>query len=108
MHHYRPPPASAFKLSLVTACLLICLVGCSSKTELMPTPNVYARAEFNPFAQVPPELQNNKVDVLYVTDRKPEHDSPTDPKYGFQRSRSAAFGIARVEFGKDVSWDDLV
>ena len=45
------------------------LAGCQSTTPLMPTPNLYAWGNFNPFENVPPELQNNHVDVLYFTDR---------------------------------------
>ena len=32
----------------------------------MPTPNVYAGGQVPPFAELPPALQNNQVDVLYV------------------------------------------
>jgi hypothetical protein len=74
----------------------------------MPTPNLYAQSESDPFADVPPALQSNKVDVLYLTDRAPEKPEPGNPHYGFKRSRSVAFGVSEVAFGKDVSWDQLV
>jgi esterase/lipase superfamily enzyme len=75
----------------------------------MPTPNLYARGDVNPFVDVPPELQSNKVDVLYLTDRTMEEGgSAKAPKYGYGRSRSVAYGVSRVEFGKDVSWEQLV
>jgi esterase/lipase superfamily enzyme len=53
-------------------------------------------------------MQSNKVDVLYLTDRAPQKPSPGKPYYGAKRSRSVAFGVSEVEFGKDVSWDQLV
>src|SRR3954454_12793799 len=42
--------------------------GCASTPELMPTPNLYAWSKSDPFADVPPALQNNHVEVLYYTD----------------------------------------
>src|SRR3954451_4277197 len=43
-----------------------------------------------------------------MTDRKPEPDKKTgELKYGVKRSRSVAYGVATVEFGKDVAWADL-
>jgi esterase/lipase superfamily enzyme len=100
---------------ILTLFVAVCLCGggCSPKTsklDLMPTPNLYVRGDFDPFADVPPGLRSNGVDVIYVTDRKPEEDLPDPhdaPQYGYERSRSTAFGVSRVEFGKDVSWDEL-
>ncbi len=82
--------------------------GCSSKTYLMPTPNAYTHPDWNPFADVPPALQGDEVQVLYVTDRAPEKESPGHTEYGYDRSRSAAFGEAVVRIGNGLSWDDLV
>lgn len=82
--------------------------GCSSAPQLMPTPNLYAHDHREPFVDVPPDLQNNKVDVLYLTDRTPLQESTPDKRaYGYGRSRSVAFGVSTVEIGKDVSWDEL-
>ena len=97
---------------LPTLLLLLSLAplnGCGGPLQLMPTPNIYARGFAEPFERVPEALQNNKVEVLYMTDRQPEPDSkPEDVQYGIKRSRSVAFGVATVEFGKNVSWDELV
>ena len=84
--------------------------GCGNKPpQLMPTPSLFARGDVNPFLDVPAELQSNKVDVLYVTDRAMEQGgSQKAPRYGYGRSRSVAFGTCQVEFGKNVSWDQLV
>ena len=88
--------------------LLLALVGCSAKTYLMPTPNVYSHPDWNPFVDVPPALRHNKVSVLYVTDRAPEKQTPNHWEYGHKRSRSAAFGEAQVQIGENLSWDRLV
>jgi esterase/lipase superfamily enzyme len=74
----------------------------------MPTPNLYAGAKSNPFADVPPPFQNNLVDVLYATDRQPIEEKDGMVEYGYGRSMSLAFGSCVVEIGKDVSWDTLV
>ncbi|MBT3200245.1 MAG: alpha/beta hydrolase [Phycisphaerales bacterium] len=74
----------------------------------MPTPNLYLNDGDNPFTDVPPALQNNKVDVLYVTDRAPLESTSDSVMYGHKRSTSMAFGSCIVEIGKDVSWDTLV
>src|SRR6266480_2928892 len=77
---------------LFAGILLVCLGGCSSnKVLLMPTPNLYAWGNFDPFKDIPPSLQNNRVEVLYVTDRVPVDTSPDHVVYGYGRSRSAAF-----------------
>lgn len=90
------------------AAMLTVLSGCSSAPTLMPTPNLYADGIVDPFIDVDPSLRNNKVEVLYLTDRQPENDSADKREYGYKRSRSLAFGISTVRFGENVSWDDLV
>jgi esterase/lipase superfamily enzyme len=74
----------------------------------MPTPNIYAASTENPFADVPAPLQSTHVDVLYYTDRQLDNNDPAHPIYGYQRSRSSAFGLAQVDIGKNLSWDQLV
>ena len=96
-------------LILFVACIVTFNAGCGGKPQLMPTPNLYAKAGRDPFPDVPAELRTNKVDVLYLTDRKPLKDStPENRSYGYGRSRRVAFGVATVEIGKNVAWDDLV
>src|SRR4051812_21985537 len=73
------------------AAMLTVLSGCGSAPTLMPTPNLYADGIVDPFIDVDPSLRNNKVEVLYLTDRQPENDSPDKREYGYKRSRSLAF-----------------
>lgn len=81
--------------------------GCGGP-ELMPTPNLYSHTPDNPFADVPPPLRTNTVELAYVTDRQPQGDTSSEPRYGFGRSKSLAFGLTTVRIGNNVSWDDLV
>lgn len=99
---------------LMLGCVM--LAGCGSKKpQLMPTPNLYTHPEFDPFADVPPALQGNVVDVLYITDRTPETEikkqvaTPERMLYAHRRSRSAAFGVAQLRIGSDdLTWEELV
>jgi esterase/lipase superfamily enzyme len=102
----RPSRSVATALAMALAFLL---TGCGGgPPQLMPTPNIYASGERDPFPDVPPALRNNRAEVLYITDRALEDGStPDKPTYGFKRSRSVAVGVAEVEFGKDVSWEAL-
>lgn len=93
---------------LVLCTVLLSLCGCSSKTYLMPTPNIYTKPGFKPFDQVPAELQGDEISVLYVTDRVPESQEPDQWQYGIERSRSVAFGEAIVQMGPDLSWNQIV
>lgn len=90
---------------VMVAALLLC--GCKGR-QLMPTPNLFADSETDPFAEVVPELQTNKVDVLYLTDRVPVERKDGTLRYGYERSQSLAFGSCIVEIGRDVSWEVLV
>jgi esterase/lipase superfamily enzyme len=96
------------RVALLLALMLVSVIGCGAATQMMPTPNLYARGFAEPFENLPPEMQTNAVDVLYMTDRKPEPDPKTgEMKYGVKRSRSVGYGVATVEFGKNVSWEQL-
>ena len=48
------------------------------------------------------------LDLLYVTDRAPAAKPGEPLPYTAERSRSMAFGSVRVEFGEDMTWDELV
>ena len=85
-------PAKLIGVFLLAGTILV--VGCQSKPTLMPTPNLYTWPNFNPFADVPPELQNNHVDVLYLTDRAREGTTKAGIEYGYKRSRSDGAGSA--------------
>ncbi len=100
-------------LSLLAAMLLLGLGLvywlASGTPELVPTPNLYADSDVNPFADVPVEFRNNQVDVLYVTDRHRVEGAAKDMvAYDFGRSTSMAFGSAVIQYGENVSWDELV
>lgn len=87
-----------------------CLSGCKGHGQLMPTPNLYLDGAGNPFAETPPELRDNSIDVFYVTDRQPTVDEAGDfDGYSHKRSNSAAFGSALMQIGDGgLSWEQIV
>ena len=93
---------------IVLALISLMLIGCSSTPKLMPTPNIYLDGSGYPEESVPLGLRSNKVDLLFVTDRKPETSSDGTMVYGAGRSASLGFGSAIVEIGKELTWQHLV
>ncbi len=90
---------------LMAAALL--LVGCAGH-PLAPTPNLYSSGQQQPYGELPAALRTTAVDLLYVTDRRPEQPGNDKPQYGFHRSESTAYGLATVSFGRQIDWGQLV
>jgi len=89
--------------------LLVSLAaGCATQRPLMPTPSVYADQNWPSLSDVSASLRTPEVEILYVTDRRPEDDGSDDLPYGYLRSGSMAFGSVKVNLGRDLTWDDLV
>lgn len=100
--YFRPIGARILMIAITS----VAAVGC--QRQLMPTPNLYAYSNDDAFDRVPAEYRTNTVDVLYVTDRVPEGEAESGPKYGYGRSHSLALGSCKVEIGHDVSWEEVV
>jgi len=88
--------------------LLLLLVSCAQTHELMPTPRLHTLNTADPFASVPAALRTDTVDVLYVTDRRPETDDEGTIEYGHERSESLTFGSVVVGIGDSPGWEVLV
>jgi len=84
------------------------LGGCSTAFPLMPTPMLYTGGDGKPlFTGVAAEREVPALELLYVTDRQ-RSTAPDDPlPYSAERARSMAFGRVIVEFGKDLTWNEL-
>lgn len=94
---------------LLASVTFLVLTGCQSQRALMPTPNLYLQEEAKTaFSEVPEHFRTNYVDVLYVTDRASVRDEDGKISYTLERSPGAAFGTCRVQFGKDLTWEELV
>ena len=83
------------------------LAGCAGERWLAPAPTIYTLGTEAPFQNLSPSLRSAEVDVLFVTDRKPERDQEGHLAYGFGRSASVAYGSAVVRLGSDLSWEAI-
>jgi esterase/lipase superfamily enzyme len=96
---------------VVTTCTvllgILLLTGCG-RPELARSPNLFVRSPENPFADVPPDLQSNEIQLYYLTDRVPIEPTNGELRYGFGRSPSLALGTCIVTIGDDLPWDTLV
>ena len=91
---------------LMVFVLAVVLTGCGGRA-MMPSPNIYVRAQDDPFAKVPETFRTNTVDVLYGTDRTPAA-SGAPLAYTSERSMSLAFGSCKVQIGENLTWEQLV
>lgn len=99
-------PCRSSRNRIVTLLLLVTVLGGCAQ-YMMPTPRIYSSGAEPAFETLDPELESNVVDVLFVTDREPEQDDPDDPRYGYGRSPSVAFGSAVVALGRYNTWEDV-
>lgn len=85
------------------------LGGCATKSrELMPTPALFDQPAARViFQEVPVERRTTFVDLLFITDRASDTGSDAELPYGEERSRSLAFGSARVALLPQMEWDEL-
>ena len=87
--------------------LLTVVTGCAP-TPLAPTPNLYWATGEHPFDEVPEPWRTTDTKILYATDRLGETDERIGIKYDYRRSQSVVFGEATVQFGNDLTWEELV
>jgi esterase/lipase superfamily enzyme len=93
--------------ALAIAAIAFALTGCASTFPMMPTPVLYTGENASPlFNDLSIDSRRASLDLLYITDRAPAGQAEDVP-YTAGRSRSMAFGSATIDFGKDLSWDEL-
>ena len=97
-------------MSLASRSLLILMLFAISACgwRMMPAPYLYSPGCREVFRDLPADLQVTQLDVLYATDRAPEPGEDGAVRYGYQRSRSLAFGRASVAVDPSLEWPDLV
>ena len=93
------------RMLAVAAALLV--VGACARTERLPA-SFYDGENADHYEQLATQLKSTQVDLLYVTDREPEHDEEGKLHYGVGRSQSLAFGSIVVELDETRSWKELV
>jgi len=93
--------------AIVIVPIAFILTGCATGFPMMPTPALYTGENAKPlFDDLSIDSRRPSLDLLFVTDRAPAEHAGGLP-YTSGRSRSMAFGAATIEFGKDLTWDEL-
>jgi esterase/lipase superfamily enzyme len=110
-NHFIAPGCIARTSSLAGRLVIViafALTGCATNRAMMPTPALYTGENARPlFDESSIDGRQPDLDLLFITDRAPA-DQAGDLSYTADRSRSMAFGSAKIEFGEDTSWDVLV
>lgn len=86
----------------------LALGGCNRPVKLAETPTLYRMGQGFPMAGIPEAQRTVEPEILYVTDRRPDLEDGTLTGYGYQRSDSMAYGVARVRFGDYATWPELL
>lgn len=93
--------------AIVIVPIAFILTGCATGLPMMPTPALYSGENAKPlFDDLSTDSRRPSLDLLFVTDRAPAEHAGGLP-YTSGRSRSMAFGAVTIEFGKDLTWDEL-
>lgn len=90
------------RISLLVV-LMSLLAACATGTYISEPPNLYLAGQNYPSDTVARSLRTSMPQIFYVTDR--ERDGAG---YGTDRSTAMAFGAARVQYGADLTWEELV
>jgi hypothetical protein len=91
---------------VVLSAVALITAGCS--TVLMKTPAAVSNGRFDPFAHVIPERQSSEAPVFVASARTVSGESEPARFYTNDRSRAVRFGLARVQIGPGMSWEELV
>ena len=101
-------PSSGARSGIVIAAIAFVLTGCATNRTMMPTPLLYTGESARPlFTESSIDSRRPSLDLLYITDRAPAEPASALP-YTAARSRSTAFGSAMVQFGENVTWNELI
>jgi len=101
----RRGAGAAKRLGVLAVLLGGLLASCSQAVRLAPTPTLYRGGAPYPVEGVPVAQRAPAASLLYVTDRARREDGAG---YGFARSQSMAFGVARMRFGAANSWQAVL
>ncbi|MEM7146972.1 MAG: alpha/beta hydrolase [Verrucomicrobiota bacterium] len=84
------------------------LAGCAGSFSMMPTPVAYRISNINLFSDMSASKETTDIDVLYVTDRKPENGVNAAEGYTDERGLALRLGHAVVKMGGEgQEWPDL-
>ncbi len=91
---------------VVVAAVVLILAGC--QTHLMTTPAVVSAGHIDPFGHVVPEYRNSEAPVFVASARTTSGRNFPAHFYTTDRSRMVRVGLATVEIGAGMTWEELV
>ena len=94
------------KSLLVLVTVVVGLGGC--QRHLVTTPTVVSEGHVNPFVHVVPEYQNSEATVFVASARTASGKTNPAQFYTTNRSREVRVGLATLEIGPGMTWDELV
>ena len=95
------------KSFVLIAAVVLSLGGC--QTHLMTTPAIVSDGHINPFDHVVPEYQNSEAPVFVASARTVSGKTKYPAQYyTTKRSRMVRVGLATLEIGPGMTWDELV
>lgn len=93
---------------MVFLLLAVVLAGCDTY-QLTPSPNLYSRAKYQAFGELPASLESPTVQILYGTDRGRVVAPDGAVSYNADRNSSLSIGVCDVTIGgSKTTWKDLV
>lgn len=89
--------------------LLVLCAGCGvPQTSMMVTPVIYRDGGIDPLAHVDAAHRTTSQQVFYATNRARAGGPFDDPRsYGNTPTETLQLGMVRVQFGDDITWDEL-
>ncbi len=94
----------------VIAILLIlsAVTGCTSRREWVAAPTLSVQQGAALFDGTPLQNRTPHIEVIYVTDRTGIVGDDGALRYGHERADAISFGIAKVGFQPQMTWEELV
>ena len=94
------------KSVIVVAAAVLSIGGCQA--VLMKTPAAVSDGKIDPFEHVVPEHQNSEAPIFVASARTVSGKTYPAHFYTTDRSRMVRVGLATLEIGPGMTWEELV
>jgi len=83
-------------------------IGCTTQREWVVAPTLIVQQGATLFEATPVQSRTPHIEVIYITDRTGTADDDGSLRYGHERADVISFGIAKVGFQPELTWEHLV